>query len=258
MKSRLLLLTVIAITATLYFHALALAQGPIPSPAPAVNPLGTFAFWAPIVVTLLGLIGNQVRNWTPSTGFFHTALGHSVLMAIGAILGAICGKLSAGQYGWQALGLAAIGALAQFLGALKTTSSDAVIQIATRTTKAVLLPIAFFGLVSSSCAHTSPSVKQWGASFGSCMEQAGITDASGLGPKITAILEMSGLTKEQLIQNVESLGISTGGTVAEQVAVCAFYAFQSSSPAAPTPTPAQAAVKVLLARHAKALHPGGK
>ena len=121
------------------------------------------------------------------------------------------------------------------------------------------LIVGLLGMVvaASGCAHPTPppvnptQLKQWDANFGSCMESKGISDVTGLGTKIFAILQTPGLTQQQIIQQIEALGIPTAIGGGEAVAVCALLAFQSTLPVAPNapPTPAQAAVRVLLARH---------
>ena len=103
------------------------------------------------------------------------------------------------------------------------------------------------------CAHFPPGQpvppsQQYLQAFGACMESAGISAAPGIGMQVWQILE-SGGTQASMIQAFESLGIAQAGVAIQAAAMCAVTAWASTHPVAGTVSPAQAAVRVLMARY---------
>lgn len=116
----------IAAVAALLGYGLAFAD-PV---APVVTK--TAFNWTPFVPLLaagLGSFGAWTKAWTPSTGFFHTAIGHSLVMLAAGLLSAGAAWAASGHLGSDSLLNGLIGVGVGWFSGLKPNGTDAAIGV---------------------------------------------------------------------------------------------------------------------------------
>lgn len=113
-----------------------------------------------------------------------------------------------------------------------------------------LTALAFLAAIG--CAHTPPSLVEYGAAYGQCMADKGIAEAPELGAKVFDILDAGAFSAGTLSSQLEALLTGAGTTAIKDAISCAVTAWFSAHPVAANakPTAAQAACRVFLARRA--------
>jgi hypothetical protein len=223
--------------------------------------------WVPVVSAMLALAQAIVaREMTVDTGFWHDVLGHTLLTAFGAVIGAATSYVANGQFTKQAAIAAIAAALGAFGGAWKTAGKDSVKMSLPGASKvAALLFFCFFATTFAGCPKPVPNpngpntTQQYDAAFGQCMKQKGLNVAVNDGTAIWKILDDPNTDQNQKVQALEALGITTAAGALTDLASCALYAWDQINPMAPgaKPTPGQAARRVFLSRHATTVAGGG-
>jgi hypothetical protein len=195
-----------------FTHSLAFADTTTTA-ATSVDVTANFAMWAPLIAVVLGAIGNALRSFTPSTGFFHTNLGHLAISVIVAAVGGLGDALVEGNFTKHALIMAVAGAISGALGASKPLgkSSDSGSSGVTGPGPTIqkvsaMLPIAF---LFASCAHTSPTTKAFEAAFATCAEAKGIAAAPGVGLEVWGDLS-TGTNSTLIVSQLEALAGKAG------------------------------------------------
>lgn len=140
-----------------FFSSVALADtAAATSPAWALTSL---IEWVPLISALLSMTQAVVaREMTVTTGFWHSPLGHGLLVAFGALIGAGTSFLANGQWTKQAAIAALTSAAGAFAGAWRTSGKDP--STATATTPVItqakaLLPLAFALLLTVAGCKTT-------------------------------------------------------------------------------------------------------
>jgi len=235
------------------------------------DPPINLAMFYPMIAALAGLLPGALRSFTKDTGFWHTTPGHAIITVLGGAAGVVAQVCSSGHVTKYAFVSAALGAVMAWAMAFKTagkSGEDPTLEEVSKTPPppppgvAVLLPFIFAVVALQACAGCQvqqPSLGQYTQAYEQCLEKEGIKDATNLGAKIFAILTDNSLSKTQMLQQLEALGIPAAGQALELVAVCAVEAWSSYNPIQPNvaPSSGQAAARVFKARHLKTIQDHG-
>lgn len=256
-------------------QAYALADGGGVSAPSFANPLPLPAGWAGLALVLLTISSWLVRK-VASRPFFHTTAGAALMGALTAVIPSVIQAVQ--SHGLQLISIetAILGAVLSFVASDNASNSPAVqAAIVEEKSAAVddkatipvnkigmLLPfigIAFALSLTACPAHTGSSTGSaidggsgsvYTAAFEACLTADGIKLGLSDGSSVLNILD-SGENESQIINSLEGLGIDTGSSIVQDLAACAISSWMGMHPvgSAVKPTPAQAAVRVYLARH---------
>lgn len=206
--------------------SLAWAQAVAPSAPSPTDPLMVTA----VLVAISGALA-FLRSVAPSESWAHTKAGAMALVAAGAVLTAIYGTVQAHGLDGHAVLLGALGAVSS-LFAVTNPSAKAIAKGA-----ALVLP-ALLALGVSGCAGaqmTAAQKAQYTQEFSDCCKVQGENAAGGIGAQVLSILnqDAAGVTEEQVLQQLEGIGVQTGAAGVQLVVSCAVQAWMAVHPAAP-------------------------
>jgi hypothetical protein len=270
---RLLWPLVMLISLLTFMHSV-FADGVAPPPTQAQN---LAMLWPLIGSALSAGLGYGLPRLSAKYTFFHTGWGAFVIALIGALVGSVIPVFQAGSVTWVALAWAATNGFVAFCARLNPSSTaddppakSPLARPGSATNPppppirpGVLLPLAFMAFALAGCPHPVPNpngptpTQQYDAAFAQCMKTKGITVAVNDGASIWQILDNPNTTQAQKVQALEALGITTVAGGLTDLASCALYAWDQINPmlADIPPTPAQAAKRVFVGRHAPTATP---
>lgn len=217
------ILTLLLIPITLSIAcSLALADGGVA--AASTWKLAFIAPYVPILVPLLaGLQSIVVRGQTSASGWWHGTVGHTLLVLIGAGMGAGLDFLKGGVWTKEAVIAAVAGATAAFFGAWKTTGKDDSTSTSSAPKQAgfsrldVLTTLCVLALAACGTLY--------GQKYAACIEAKGISAAQNLPSDVNTILT-SGSPKDTAVSQLEGLA----GQAALDAVGCAVSAWLDSHP----------------------------
>lgn len=255
-----------------FMQAYALADGGGVTAPSMSNPLPLPAGWAGLALVLLTIASWGVRKIS-GRAFFHTTAGAALMGTLTAVIPSLIQAIQ--SHGLQLISIetAILGAVLSFVASDNASNSPAVqaaiVEEKTVTSEqtvpvskvGLLFPfvgIAFVMSLAACPAHTGTPTggivdggsSTYTAAFEACLTADGVQLGLSDGSSVINILDAGG-TEAQIVNALEGLGIDAGSSIVMDIGACALSSWMSVHPvgASVKPTPAQAAVRVYLARH---------
>lgn len=238
-------------------------QGPLPV---------TLSTSAMLVLLGCTIVSYGIRRFSPQAGFFHSQLGALVLAGVAVAASAIASTVEGVGLHGVAIEQAVIAALMSLvatsnpsvpLGQAPPLSPKSVSSQAAGLAGLALLLLSAFAMNGCAIPQPIPTNLDGGAydastnsaaytaAFENCLQNQGISDATGVGAQIFNILATGGTSASQIEASIEKALVTLSGSTAILVATCAVNAFDAIEPvlANAKPSPSQAAIRLFRARH---------